>query len=80
MSEYKFPFKFATEGVDDYEKKKDNTIFIEYVSKKIAKRIVIIQNFQIASLDKDELTNIIEEYLPKYLNKSKHIMDKLNNK
>ena len=78
MSEYKFPFKFA----NDYEKNKDEdeVTFINYVSKKIAKRIVIIQNFNDGSLDKDDLTNILQEYLPKYLNKSKHIMDKLNNK
>ena len=76
MSEYKFPFKFATEGVDD----DNNRMFINYISRKIAKRIVIIQEFNVGSLDKDDLTNILQEYLPKYLNNKERIINKLNDK
>ena len=72
-----FKFDFATKA-EEYNALKDNTIFINYVSKKIAKRIEMIQDFNDGALDKNDLVSILQSYLPKYLNKSKHIVDKLN--
>ena len=73
-SKPKFPFNFA-----DYDKLKDNTLFINYVSEKIAKKITIIQDFNDGALDKDDLVSILQSYLPKYLNNKERIINKLNN-
>ena len=71
-----FKFNFATKA-EEYNGLHDNERFIHYVSKKLAKRIEMIQNFQKTSLEKEEITTIIENSLPKYLKNASYIVDKI---